>query len=150
MLQANGWTVLQVWDEYDRSVEPGRWATDRFDAGMSFLGEESMRLVVAKSLTSLAIPVVVERALPGVWFTPLLDEEEVRSALANSAGTGLVIGGTDDPTWDSEFVSQLTGVEVLEIDGADHLLQQQGDPARSIENLKIVIDRVEEFVDRLI
>lgn len=52
--QAHGWSVLQVWDRFDRSQSPEEWVADRFEAAMSHVGDTNHRLVITKSLTSLA------------------------------------------------------------------------------------------------
>ena len=149
VLQAKGWTVLQVWDEWDRSVDADQWVADRLEAALSHVGDPRIRLLVAKSLTTLALPAAVDRGLPGVWLTPLLNQEDVRSALAGSTVPTLIVGGTGDASWDSEFVADLSNIEVLEIDGADHGLQHPGDPTRSIETLRIITDRIRQFVGQL-
>lgn len=150
VLQARGWTVLQVWDEWDRSDDAIQWVTDRFEAGLRHLADHPTPLVVAKSLTTLALPLAVERRLRGIWITPLLAQEVVRSALADTSEPSLIVGGTGDPTWDSQFAAGLEIVEVLEIADADHGLQHPGDPLNSVDVLKTVIDRVGQFVDHLV
>lgn len=40
LLEANGWTVLQVWDEWDRSVEADQWVAERFHAGVLHLDQK--------------------------------------------------------------------------------------------------------------
>lgn len=148
MLQAKGWTVLQVSDEWDRSLDAGQWVAERLRAGLAHLGDGSTQLLVAKSLSTLALPASIEMGIPGIWLTPLLSQEVVRAALAANPGPGLVIGGTADSTWDSAFVTELS-VEVVEVEGADHGLQHPGDPLKSIDTLKMVVGRVGEFVEQL-
>lgn len=99
VLEAKGWTVLQVWDEWDRSVEADQWVAERFQAGLDLLGHHANLLVVAKSLTTLALPSAVEMALPGIWLTPLLVKKGcgplwARSQLLalSSAGRGIPHG----------------------------------------------------------
>lgn len=149
VLQAQGWSVLQVWDRWDRSVEARQWAHDRLEAALGHVGVVSERLLIAKSLTSFALPAAVELGLSGIWLTPLLNQDDVRLALTASQAPTLVVGGTADPTWDPQFVAELENVEVVEIAGADHGLQHAGDPAKSIESLGIVTRRIGEFVSRL-
>jgi hypothetical protein len=36
-LQAEGWTVLQGWDEGDRSVDAHRWVAERVEAALTTL-----------------------------------------------------------------------------------------------------------------
>jgi pimeloyl-ACP methyl ester carboxylesterase len=149
VLQSENWTVLQVWDEWDRSSDAGQWVAERFDAALQFVGPEANLLVVAKSITSLALPSAAERGLPGVWLTPLLNLPEVRSGLKAVTAPTLLAGGTADPTWDSEFVAALEGPDVLEIEGADHGLQHSGDPLRSLDALRTLVQGVRGFVGRL-
>jgi len=146
VLQAEAWTVLQVWDTWDRSDDAHQWVAERFEAALEYVGQAPSRLIVAKSLTSLAIPAAAERDLPGVWLTPLLNRPDVRAGLEASNAPTLAVGGTADETWDSRFVANLTNLEVLEIDGADHTLQHPGDPAASIGALLLVVERIRRFV----
>ena len=148
-LQADGWTVLQVWDEWDRTEDARGWVSDRYDAAIKFVGTVPTRLIVAKSLTTLAIPASADQGLPGVWLTPLLDEAEVRSTLEASTIPTLLIGGTADPTWDTELVHMLETAEALEIEGADHSLQFPGDPRSSIDALMVITDRIRGFAEKL-
>lgn len=148
-LQAQGWSVLQVWDRWDRSVEARKWVQDRLDAALGYVEAATQLVLVAKSLTSFALPKAVELGLPGVWLTPLLNQEDVRSALAASRAPTLVAGGSADPTWDSEFVAGLENLDVVEIANADHALQLPGDPASSIEALGLTTERMGAFVKRL-
>lgn len=148
-LQAHGWSVLDVWDEWDRSVDAHQWVAERFDAALRYIGMASTRLVVAKSLSTLALPAAIDERLPGVWLTPLLDEDSLRSALVLSTPPTLLIGGMADSTWDSRFVEALSEVDVVEIDGVDHLLQRPGNPRESIRVLQLVTDRIGRFVAQL-
>ncbi|MCP4968573.1 MAG: hypothetical protein GY926_25495 [bacterium] len=127
----------------------GRGQAIRFEAALEHVGNLSDRLLITKSLTSFALPYAVELGLPGIWLTPLLNQPEVRTALAASAAPTLAIGGSADPTWDPEFATGLTNVEVLEIEGADHGLQLPGDPLASIDALGLVTKTIGAFVGRV-
>ena len=147
--QAQGWSVLQVWDEYDRLQDADQWVADRLGAALAYVGDVRDRLVIAKSLTSLALPAAVEAGIPGVWLTPLLGSEYVKAALEATQVPTLVVGATADPSWDSEFVARLENVEVIEIDGSNHVLGHATDPSRSIDYLRTVTQGVGSFVNRL-
>lgn len=147
-LQTAGWTVLQVWDEWDHS-DAERWVSDRFDAALREIGERQTVLVVAKSLTSLALPEAVERGLPGVWLTPLLTQDDVRAALEAATAPTMVVGGTADPLWDTDFVAHLGNVDVVEVAGADHSMQHGDDLARAIETLGVVTEHIRRFANKL-
>ena len=148
-VQAQGWSVLQVWDEWDQSVEADQWVADRLEAALSYVGEVPNPLLIAKSLTSLALPTAVEHGIPGVWLTPLLNKEEVRAALQAAQAPTLAVGATADPSWDSEFVSGLSNIEVIEIVGSNHVLQHPTDLTKSIDYLRLVTEGIEGFVGRL-
>ncbi|MEZ0166884.1 alpha/beta hydrolase [Kineococcus sp. LSe6-4] len=102
-------------------------------------------LVVAKSLTTLALPVAADRGVAGIWLTPLLDHPEVGLAAARSHPRTLLVGGTGDPTWDRTLAHE-SDREVLELDGADHSLEHPGDPARTAADLDRLRRRVREFL----
>ena len=74
-------------------------------------------VVISKSLGSLAAPVVADRGLPAVWFTPLLTDEPTVAALRRATGPCLLVGGTADRFWDGQAARSLP-VEVVEVDGA--------------------------------
>lgn len=147
-LTAEGWTVIQVWDEWDRTVEAERWVSERLVAALAAAGE-ARTLVVAKSITTLAVAAAAERRLPGIWITPLLQTPEIRAGLEAVTAPTLIAGGTADSTWDSGFAAGLEGVEVLEFEGADHILHVPGDLTRSLEILREFTERVRTFVARL-
>ena len=75
-----------------------------------------------------------------------MQAEEVREPLRRVATPTLVVGGTADSSWDTEFVSGLTGVDVVEILDADHGLEIPGDPIKSLEILRDVTGRIGLFV----
>ncbi len=99
--------------------------------------------MIAKSLSTLALPAAQDRGLAGVWLTPLCDTPEIRDAVITAPA--LLVGGTADPTWDSQVAAALDGAEVLEIPGADHSLQVPGGPDASLDVLRQVTARVGEF-----
>ncbi|WP_432541355.1 alpha/beta hydrolase [Kineococcus sp. SYSU DK002] len=102
-------------------------------------------LVVAKSLTTLGLPVAADRGLPGIWLTPLLDRPDVGLAAARSHPRTLLVGGTADPLWDRVLAHE-SDREVLELDGADHALEHPGDPVRTAEDLARVRTAVRGFL----
>src|SRR5215208_5373533 len=57
-LLARGWGVVQVWDELDGG-DRTQWATSRAEAALA--AAPAPRLVVAKSVTTLAAPLAAER-----------------------------------------------------------------------------------------
>jgi hypothetical protein len=105
-------------------------------------------VVIGKSLGSLAAPLVADRGLAAVWFTPLLTDEETVAALRRATSPCLLVGGTADQFWDGRAARSLTA-DVVEVDGADHGMFAPGRLAASAAVLGQVITAVEDFLDRV-
>ena len=147
VLQAAGWTVLQVWDRRRDASDPVRWAEDRLDAALRHFDTTGGTLVIAKSITSLTASAVAARHLPAIWLTPLLNHPIVREGLVAGSAPRLLAGGTADPTWDADFAAQLDEATVVEVPGADHAIQfPGGDHRASLDALGTVTDAVADFV----
>jgi hypothetical protein len=145
---SHGWSVLQVWDEYlDRSIDPWHWVEARAEAALRRAGDAEI-LLVTKSITSRAARIAAERGLPGIWLTPLLYTPEIAAEFQRLEAPALLVGGTADESWDLA-AAQRAGHEVLELEGADHSLQIRGGPLASVDLLRRVVERVDEFVRRL-
>jgi hypothetical protein len=141
----HGWSVLEVWDEYlDRSADPALWVAERAEAALARAGDARV-LLVTKSLTSRALTLAGERGLPGIWLTPLLHLEEVAVGFEQLSAPALLVGGTADESWRGD-VARRAGQEVVELEGADHGLQIPGDPVASVDALRRVVERLDEFV----
>ena len=106
-------------------------------------------LVIGKSLGSLSAPVIADRGLPAVWFTPLLTNEETVAALRRATAPALLIGGTADTFWDSRLARSLSP-HVVEIPDADHGMFVPGPLAASAGVLSEVITAVERFLDEVV
>jgi len=106
-------------------------------------------VVIGKSLGSLAAPVVADRGLAAVWFTPLLTDEPTVAALRRATGPCLLVGGTADQYWDGQTARSATP-DVVEIDGADHGMFVPGWLAASATVLGQVTTAVEDFLDRIV
>jgi hypothetical protein len=141
----HGWSVLEVWDEYlDRSVDPVGWVAERAEAALARAGDARV-LLVTKSLTSRAVILAGERALPGIWLTPLLHLEEVAAGFEQLSAPALLVGGTADESWRGD-VARRTEHELVEVEGGDHGLQIPGDPLASVDALRGIVERIDEFV----
>jgi hypothetical protein len=139
-VRRNGWRVVQVWDEWhDRSQDPTSWVQARAEAAASFAGD--VALVIAKSLTTRAAALAADRGWPGVWLTPILDDEESIAGLRRRRAPALLVGGTADLSWDGTLAREL-GDDVLEFHGADHGLAR-------LEDLGAVAAAVAAFSGRL-
>lgn len=145
---SRGWSVLDVWDEYlDRNVDPWRWVSERAEAALERAGDAQI-VLVTKSITSRAVTIAGDRSLPGVWLTPLLVIDDVAAGFDRLSAPALLVGGTADESWDGE-VARRAGHEVLELEGANHSLQIEGDPLGSVDALRQVVVRTEAFIEEL-
>jgi hypothetical protein len=106
-------------------------------------------VVIGKSLGSLAAPVVADRGLAAVWFTPLLTDEPTVAALRRATGPCLLAGGTADQFWDGQTARSITP-RIVEIDGADHGMFVPGPLVTSAAVLGQVITAVENFLDHIV
>lgn len=148
ILQAHGWTVLQV-----RWTLPGDIVTDEAQTAwvqattrrVLEMEPGHTRLVVAKSLGCLAAPIATALGIPGLWLTPILSASSVVDALTASTQPSLLVGGTADEAWQSA-TAEATGKRVLELPGADHSLLVSGDPIASVDVLRTVVSRMSDFV----
>ena len=139
-----GWRVVTMRWNWTESDEPRGFV----EAGAEQLDREAgpapTTLVVAKSLGSYAAPWASTCGYPGVWLTPVLTEDFVADALARYSTSGLLVGGTSDRLWDS-YRATATGLETLEIPGADHGLQLSSDWRSSLAVLHQTLAAVEDF-----
>jgi hypothetical protein len=111
-------------------------------------GDYGAAVVFGKSLGSLAAPVVAERGLTAVWFTPLLTNPDVVAGLRHAEGPFLVAGGTADEYWDGRVARSLTP-HVVEVEGADHGMFVPGGLAASAAVLGDLMTAVERFLDEV-
>ena len=105
-------------------------------------------VVIGKSLGSLAAPVVADRGLAAVWFTPLLTDEPTVLALRRTSAPCLLIGGTADPWWDGS-AARSARTQLIEVEGADHGMFVPGELSASAAVLSQVMTAVEQFLDQL-
>src|SRR3990170_7500534 len=122
-------------DVFDRqSDDPIRWVEERGEATLSHVRvHDAHPLLITKSLTSLAARLAAAEGLPAVWLTPLIADQgtavaaQVLAGLRAGIEPRLLIGGSDDPSWDGRVASTLSNAEILELPGADHLLEAPED-----------------------
>ncbi len=74
-LLQHGWTVQQVWWDQPRDMQnrqdTAEWVCQQADAALDAESEADRLLVLAKSLGTLASPVVAERGFDAISMTPL-------------------------------------------------------------------------------
>jgi hypothetical protein len=134
-----GWRAVLVWDALDEGTDDmTEWIGARLKAAVAYAGDQGERLVIGKSLGTLAAGAVAERGWSAVWLTPLLNHLPFVEMLRARTAPALLIGGTNDPAWDGDLARELSD-DVLELDGADHGLAR-------IEDLRPIVDRITAFL----
>jgi hypothetical protein len=134
-----GWRAILVWDEYlDDSRDKTEWIRERLDAAAAYAGNGGERIVIGKSLGTLAAGAVAERRWRAVWLTPLLSHPPFVEMLRARTAPALLVGGTEDPAWDGRLARELSD-DVLELDGADHGLAR-------VEDLPAIVETIEAFL----
>jgi pimeloyl-ACP methyl ester carboxylesterase len=138
-LVVRGLGVVEVW--WDAAgAEAAR-------AGLAVADERGGgALVLAKSIGTTVLA-ELQLELPAVWLTPLLAREPVLEALRNPPAPALVVVGTADPASPPERVAELSGVELLELEGADHSLEVP-DALASLELLRRSTGAIDAFAGR--
>jgi len=151
----HGWSVREVWWQVPASLEGiNRWVAERAAAAMaeeSGVPPEPERwLFIAKSLGTRVVR-TGPRADAYVLLTPLLTSPGVVASVTALVAEGvpvLLVGGTEDDLWDGA-AARATGARLLEVPGADHLMETPGDPGRTAGILEQVAAEVSSFLAAL-
>jgi hypothetical protein len=108
--------------------------------------------VVGKSLGTIAMATEMKRSAfklaKAIWLTPLLHRDDVYFAMAKSRHTGLCFIGDKDPIYIKEQYAQLENnpnIAYTLLSGANHSLEFEDDPLKSIDVLKDVISEIQNF-----
>ncbi|HEY4554086.1 MAG TPA: alpha/beta hydrolase [Bacillaceae bacterium] len=107
---------------------------------------------IAKSIGTIALTYLLQKpnfqSANAVWLTPLLKREDVYNALMKNDNHGVCIIGDKDPhyiTTRFEAILNNKSLRAILINDADHSLEVQKDLLKSIEILKEVITKLNEF-----
>lgn len=158
-LLQHGWTVQQLWWDQPRGIHDrdatSEWVREQASAVLDAEADCDQLLVVAKSLGTLASPVVAERGLDAIWMTPLFSMpgsiEAIQAGAANGAHQ-LLVGGLCDPEWHSGAANELASheaIEVAEFADATHFMHVPDNARRSIEIQAGVTLAVEKFLTQI-
>lgn len=157
ILKAGGWHVRAVeWVSRDLGLDEAQDVVAS-EVEMAFASAPSTgfapstgeRLVLAKSLGTLALPWARANDVPGVWLTPLLTVPVVADAARERATKhDLLVGGTADTFWTPDAIVG-TAASVVELPAANHSLEVPGDGARSRALQKAIFERVERHISQL-
>ncbi|MCX5357907.1 alpha/beta hydrolase [Streptomyces sp. NBC_00124] len=153
VLLQHGWTVQELWwqipDDFSQFTADDRIAWVERQVSQAIDAESgACRLLVGKSLGSLACGIAAERTIAAAWLTPLLTNDHVARALQRAQAPTLLIGGSADKLWDSRIAKSLRH-DVLEVPSADHALELADDATGSVDVLRQVVSRLDRFIGSL-
>lgn len=150
VLALHGWHVQAVrWHIDDAArTQPREFVESAADLALAACPPGGPALVLAKSFGTFAAQWSAHRGFPGIWLTPLLSTPEVARALVESGQPGLLVGGTADQLWDGDQARR-SRHEVMEVPGADHVLELRTDWRASLAVLQEVLERIERFAATL-
>jgi len=154
VLLQHGWTVQELWwripDDFSRFTVEERIAWVEAEVTRAVDAEAgACRLLVGKSLGSLACGVAADRDIAAAWLTPVLTIDQVVRGLQRAQAPTLLVGGGGDKLWDPRIAESLRHHDVLEIPSADHSLELADDARGSVEVLGDVVSRLNQFVGSL-
>lgn len=108
--------------------------------------------IVAKSIGTKALSYLLDQTMyqdaKVVWLTPILQNDVVFNAMVNSEQRGLCIIGNQDICYVPERFEALQNnpnLQLRMVEGANHGLELEKEPIKSIELLKSVISDINEF-----
>jgi hypothetical protein len=84
-----------------------------------------------------------------IWLTPLLKHEHLLAQIKKVKHKALFVIGTSDPYFDKLNLDDLvkaTGGHGIVIDGADHSLEIEGDPLKSLKALELIMKGMTKFI----
>lgn len=85
----------------------------------------------------------------GIWLTPLVKEDLVFDTLLKTSIPSLCVIGDQDQHYMKERISLLETnklISTLVIPNANHSLEVNGDIAATIEAMKVIINRMQDFI----
>jgi predicted alpha/beta-hydrolase family hydrolase len=112
-------------------------------------------IIVCKSIGTIAgieILSAIDRLQHAeiIWLTPLCQNEEIVNSLYTITNRSLIVIGTGDQCFVKQNVDKLQEKEnydVMEIPDADHSLEIKGDTIKSVQLMKDILKRMQEFID---
>jgi hypothetical protein len=126
------------------------------DQLMNIIKTESL-LLCGKSIGTTAITIMYDHPLiqnrisstSYIWYTPAQIWEKLIHILKNEISRSFLVVGDSDPYYDKKHHTGLVllpGYREMIIKEAGHLLEEENNLSGSIENLRAVINRLEELL----
>lgn len=141
----HGWRVTRAeWDGGEWGDDPDGFIGGVVERLAAEAPEAARTIVVGKSIGSLAIPWAAEHGLPGIWLTPLLNLEHVRTGLAREPRS-LLAGGTADESWQPDEACRGRH-EVIEITGMNHGMVVGAGWRDSLAAMTTILTAIDRFL----
>ncbi|GAB4581860.1 MAG: alpha/beta hydrolase [Anaerolineales bacterium] len=165
MFLAQGTDVLQV--NYSFTNKPGFWQSGEQTRALWFgsdavaamrtvlkKGEYTEITLLGKSIGTLAVGHISAimpdlQNLRGMMLTPLLKNPGLVQQIIGFRGKILLAVGTADDLHDPAVLQEIRAareVEIVEVEGADHSLEKNGDVGGSLDALRQVMLAIEKFL----
>lgn len=167
MLLSSGADVLLVEYTYDlldgwrksNSETQKKWLfADSAAAFQTACKQRSYKQItlVGKSLGTQAMGHIIAsepaaRRASAVWLTPILTDPELGRQLGEFANRSLLVIGSADDYYDGDQLEKLrgrTGMEILVVPEANHMLEAGAGALHHIEILRSVMESVQKFISR--
>ncbi|MEU5438938.1 alpha/beta hydrolase [Streptomyces sp. NPDC020719] len=153
MLLQHGWTVQELWwqvpDDFSQVTVYNRIAWVERQVAQAIDAEAgACRLLIGKSLGSLACTIAADRNIAAAWLTPCPEHRPSGPCSPGAQAPTPLIGGSGDKLWDSRIAESLHH-DVLEVPSADHSLELADDAAGSVDVLRHVVSRMDRFIGSL-
>jgi len=144
-----GWRVRTAhWSREETTPDPQGLAERAAAQGFEDTAPWAVRLLVAKSMGTLAASWAAREGVAGAWLTPLMTRSEVLAPLLAARQPALLVGGTADPLWQRP-PSIPVGCRIVEIPDADHGLQVEGRWQASMDAHRQAVDAVVAFGEQV-
>ncbi len=162
-LSWDGWSVDRLWldlpdvVDFPRTIDRMNGLVDSWVSGITSSGhDDDSVMVVTKSLSTLTYPHLVDRGLPAVLLTPVLNPppcdpaESVitvpDSGISSSDAAPLLCAGDADPYFDGARAASLTGQGLVRVyPKANHSIEVSGDWSTSIRYLRDVTESIVRY-----
>ena len=109
--------------------------------------------VIGKSFGTMAMPTALDmlpsQSTKAIWLTPRLIDEQVFQTLRTCTQDSLCVIGDKDPFYDIDKMNHIIrnpSIECMMPPGANHALEVDNDILTSIDMVKSVMKRIDDFI----
>jgi hypothetical protein len=120
-----GWDVWSInWHADVQGPAPkdiGQFVEDAVSQALHEM-PDAPTAVVGKSLGTYALPHFLDWEIQAAWITPILSDARIAEAARRASDRHLFVGGTADPTWRPEEISN-AHTETIVVEDGNHSLE---------------------------